>query len=426
MKKILFFVFAILLAITTSGCSATDGSSGNTGGKSEDTVTLTIFNNKVEIAEQLNQLKKEYEASHPKVKLQITTVGGSGDYSAALKARFAASEVPDIFVNKGNEEARLWKDKLLDMSDEPWVEHLLPSTREAMTVEGNLLGMPVGIEGYGYIYNKDLFEKAGIKKLPTTLSELEETAKTLEKHDITAFSNGYQEYWILGNHLMNVALAKQDDPSQFITDWKEGKATAKGNPIFEDWVNLIDLTVKYGQKNPLTTDYNTQVQMFANGETAMLQQGNWSEVMLDKLNPDMNIGFLPMPINNDPKLNDNIFVGVPMYWVVHKESPHAEEAKEFLNWLVSKDIGKQYIVKEFKFIPAFDNIPFEESDLGQLASSTQDYVQKDKTLGWYFNDTPVGANKEFASSIQRYISGDINKDELLTQLDKTVQNLAQK
>lgn len=433
MKKwglILVVLALLLMTACGQGGNNTDNSASNgndSGGNNasgDKKVTLTILNNKVEISQALEKLKEEYESLHPNVKLEIVSVGGSADYNSALKAKFAAGQAPDIFMNKGDEEAKLWKDELLDLSGEPWVANMVDGAGEAATIDGQLLGMPVGIEGYGYIYNKDIFEQAGITELPKTLSELTAVAEKLKQQGIDAFSNGYQEYWILGNHLVNVALAKQDDPAQFMEDWKSGKVTAEGNPIFEDWINLVDLTVKYGQANPLTTDYNTQVTLFASGKTAMIQQGNWIQVTLDQLNPDLNIGFLPMPISDDVELNQNMFIGVPLYWVVHKNSPNVEQAKEFLNWLVSTEEGRKYIIQEFKFIPAFKDITYSEEDLGLLAASIQDYVQEGKTLGWYFSRLPVGANKEFAASIQAYIAGQIDKTELLRQFDKTIQSLA--
>ena len=68
---------------------------------------------------------------------------------------------------------------------------------------------------------------------------------------------------------------------------------------FKQYVKLLDLTVKYGNKNPLTTDYNTQVTQFANGEAAMIQQGNWIQPILDKITPNMDVGIIPMPFSDD-------------------------------------------------------------------------------------------------------------------------------
>ncbi|PNB76563.1 ABC transporter substrate-binding protein, partial [Pseudomonas sp. FW305-BF6] len=88
------------------------------------------------------------------------------DYGAALKAEFAKGKGPDIFNNGGFQEAVTWKDKLEDLSKEPWVKNLYKGTEKPMTMNGKLYGMPMNTEGYGFIYNKDLFKKAGITTLP--------------------------------------------------------------------------------------------------------------------------------------------------------------------------------------------------------------------------------------------------------------------
>ena len=85
----------------------------------------------------------------------------------------------------------------------------------------------------------------------------------------------------------------------FIKGLNEGTAKIEGNKYFNDYFKLVDLTIKYGNKNPLTTDYNTEVTQFANGETAMIQQGNWIQPMLDKLTPGMEVGFIPLALTDD-------------------------------------------------------------------------------------------------------------------------------
>ncbi|MER2260137.1 MAG: extracellular solute-binding protein, partial [Priestia megaterium] len=325
-----------LLFATACSNSGTDSKASKSTG-SGDQVVIDMFQFKVEIADQLKELTDEYTKEHPNVKFNIQTVGGGADYGAALKAQFASGNEPDIFNNGGFQEAQTWKDKLEDLSDQPWVDNLYDIAKEPMTMDGKIYGQPLNLEGYGFIYNKDLFEKAGIKELPKTLSELEAASKKLKAKGITPFSNGYGEWWVLGNHLFNIPMAQQDDPDAFIKGLNEGKAKFEGNETFKQFMNLFDLTLKYGNKNPLTTDYNTQVTQFASGETAMMQQGNWTVNMITKINPDMKMGFIPMPISNDAKKNDKLAIGVPNNWVVNKNAPDADKkaAKEFLNWMVS-------------------------------------------------------------------------------------------
>jgi raffinose/stachyose/melibiose transport system substrate-binding protein len=416
----LVFIFGIV-----AGCSSSENSSGNSDGNTDsgdEVVTLNFFQFKVEIADQLAEMIKEFEAEHPNIKVKLETVGGGADYGAALKAKFASGEEPDIFNNGGFKELELWKEKLADLSGEPWVEHVLPIGKVPMTdTDGKLYGMPVNLEGYGFVYNKDLFEKAGIAEPPATVDELKDASEKLKAAGITPFSAGYGEWWVIGQHLLNIPFAQQDDPVAFIDGLYDGSEKIAGNEKFKEFKEVLDTELKYANDNPLTTDYNTQVTLFASGETAMLQQGNWTENMITEINPDINMGFLPIPLSNDESSADRLPVGVPNNWVLNKNSEHLEEAKTFLEWMVTSETGKRYITEEFAFIPAFDNI--EPAGLGDLGQSILEYSKEEKTIPWTWFRWPDGANKEFAAAIQEYAAGKIDYDTLLERFQTTWDNL---
>lgn len=407
---------------TSTNQSSNTNTSSNTGTDSstseKEPVKIKIFQFKVEIAEQLAKLIEEYEAENPHVTIELETVGGGADYGAALRAKFNSNDKPDIFNNGGFTDLDLWLEHLEDLSDQPWVANTVDVAKEPMTKDGKLYGQPLNLEGYGFIYNKDLFAQAGITTVPTTISELEQAAIKLQDAGITPFVNGYGEWWVLGNHFVNIPFAQQADPNAFIEGLNNGTASIVGNPQFEQWVDLFDLTLKYGGRNPLQTDYNTQVTDFATGKAAMTQQGNWTQVAISAANPDINIGFLPMPINDDSAAMNKLPVGVPNNWVVHKNSAVKEEAKAFLNWLVSSETGQRYITEEFKFIPAFKNIPAEEAVLGQLATDIITYSKEDKTISWNWFKFPGGeaTSNEFGDIMQAYVAGQLTKEKFLEQL----------
>lgn len=427
MKKLMLLGMSLCLVLgILAGCNSGNQESTSEGKKESgsgdgEVVTLNLFQFKVEIADQLQEMIKEFEAEHPNIKVKLETVGGGADYGAALKAKFASGEEPDIFNNGGFKELELWKEHLADLSNEPWAEHVLPIGKVPTTDEdGKLYGMPVNLEGYGFIYNKDLFEKAGITEAPKTLSELKDAVKKLEAAGIKAFSAGYGEWWVIGQHLLNIPFAQQDDPVAFIEGLNDGSTSLVGNEQFKQFKDVIDLEVKNAVGNPITTDYNTQVTLFASGEAAMLQQGNWTENMITEINPEINMGFLPIPLNDEEDA-DVLPVGVPNNWVLNKNSEHLEEAKTFLNWMVSSETGKRYITEEFAFIPAFDNI--EASGLGDLGQSILEYSKEEKTIPWTWFRWPDGANKEFAATIQEYAAGKITYEQALEKFQATWDNM---
>ncbi|MFD2671365.1 ABC transporter substrate-binding protein [Marinicrinis sediminis] len=430
-KATLVSLALILVLAIVAGCgngnnnnatnNATNGNAGNenatnanSGGDAGEEKTLKIMQFKVEIADQLAALARQYEEENPGVKIEIETVGGGADYGAALRAKFNSGDKPDIFNNGGFADLDLWLEHLEDLSNEPWVNDLVDAAKPPMTKDGKLYGQALNLEGYGYIYNKDLFEEAGITELPKTIDELNAVAQQLQDAGITPFMNGYGEWWVLGNHFTNIGFA-YTDADKLVEDLNAGSTTFKDTESFQQWMDLVDTTIKYSQQNPIQTDYNTQVTEFALGEAAMMQQGNWTQVQLLETNPDLNVGFLPMPINNDADAMDKLPVGVPNNWVVWKESPVKDVAKDFLNWMVTSDAGKKTIVEEFKFIPAFKSIEADEAILGQLASDIITYANAGKTISWNWFKYPGGeaTSKPMGEMMQAYIAGEVTRDQLL-------------
>ncbi|WP_082235330.1 ABC transporter substrate-binding protein [Halobacillus massiliensis] len=386
--------------------------------EAESSVTLEIRNPKVEIASQFEEMVQAYEKENPHVNIEVHTVGGAMDDFSDLKAQMAAGNGPDIFTNPGYESAKLWKNYLEDLSDQPWVNEAYEESLIPMKFEDQLFGMPMNLEGYGFIYNKDLFEQAGIESLPSTLNDLEAAAEKLQKAGITPFATGYYEEWKLGDHLMNIAFAQQQDTESFIQGLNEGTSSITRNQKFEELLNLLDVTLKYGSKDPLAMDYQMEVQTFAAGEAAMILQGNWIQPMIDERSPNLNIGIMPIPITNQTS-NSSLIVNTPNYWVVNKQttSTKKKEAKRFLNWMVSTEQGQRYMTKHLKFIPAFPTIANNQS--GPLAEQTLTYYKQGRTMSSNWFDFPVGVRQEFGSSTQQYIKKELTRDQLLQNYQKS-------
>ncbi|MFS0724841.1 ABC transporter substrate-binding protein [Paenibacillus sp. 1P07SE] len=400
----------ILGACGGGGNNATDGNTGgaNGGNAGGEQKTVTLFQFKTEIVEGLNELKVEFEKEYPNIKLDVQTVGGGADYDAALKTKFASGDAPDIFSNNGYAKLDLWEERLEDLSDQPWVADLVPLAAEAITKDDKVYGLPLNLEGFGYIYNKDIFEQVGIESPPMTYSELESAAQKIQEAGITPFANAYQEWWLLGSQGISNAFANQDDTDAFIAGLNDGSESIAGNEHFANWAKLMELTLEYGNRNPLTTDYNTAVSMFANGEVAMTQNGNWAQSMIDGITPDMNIGFLPMALSDDAERSGKVTIGVPVNLVVNNESDAKEEAKIFLNWLVTSEVGQEYIVKKFMFIPPLTTIESTPEDMGALATSLQEYIDRGEIFAHNAGKYPDGVAQEFGSAIQEFLAGRVD------------------
>lgn len=410
MLAVLTLVFASLL-----GCGAakepqkdqTKTPQGNADGKK---VTIKLMQFKVEITDQVQQMAADYMKENPNVIIEAQV---TRDYETLLKTRFQSGDEPDLFMTKAFTDIADWSDKLADLSNEPWMDKVSPSAVAGMTVNGKKLGFPVAFEGYGFIYNKDLFAQAGIDKVPTTLSELKAVNEKLKAANIQSYSEGYKEWWVLGQHLFNLPFAYEEDPAQTIQQINEGAKTVSDVKNMSGFFDVLDMTVNYGQgAESVGVSYDNQVSDFATGKTAMMQQGVWTINSILKINPNINMGMFAIPLN-DNAAETRMPVGVPGYYVINKNSKNLEETKKFLNWI--HENGQKYLVESFKLIPAFTDLQ-TTPDLGPLAADLSTYVKNDQTIPWAHTLWPAGANQEFATPLQAYVAGQLSREEALAEV----------
>ncbi|MNJ64434.1 hypothetical protein D3C77_603830 [compost metagenome] len=77
---------------------------------------------------------------------------------------------------------------------------------------------------------------------------------------------------------------------------------------------------------------------------------------------------------------------------------------------MTSDIGKEYIVKKFKFIPALSTIEATPEDMGDIGTELWNYIEADQIYSLQSSKFPDGVAQEFGSVIQQYIAGqtDVN------------------
>lgn len=420
-KKVLAVALVSAMAISTtlfSGCNS---------GSSSDEVTVNIFQFKVEAKKALEDAAKEYEKTHDGVKINIQTVGGGDDYGSALKAKFQSGEEPTIYNIGGPQDALDWQEKLEDLSGTDLYNKALDNTLGAVTLDGKVYGYPLALEGYGFIYNKEIFKKAGIdaEKIKS-FADLEKAAKELDsKKDELGLDSVFvipgKENWVTGLHTSNVA---------FSNEFKDGTEAFNAKEIDfthnKELKKLLDLQVKYGLKPDGTNgsvngvDYSTQVEkQFSLGKAAMIQQGNWVYGSISGIDEDLasNTGILPISL--DGVIEGCIPVGVPMYWAVNssKDDKEKEAAIDFLTWLYTSDEGKERIVNDFGFIAPYEGYESDELQPSDpLAKDIAKYSQEGNTMPWVFMGYPTGFGEDqLGASFQKYFAGELTWDEVVKQ-----------
>ncbi|TDM14151.1 ABC transporter substrate-binding protein [Macrococcus bovicus] len=420
MKKssLLMLVLSLIFASVLAACG-NSGSGGGTAKKGDgDQVTVNVFQFKVEFKQQFEEMAKKYMAEHPNVKINVETVGGGNDYGQALKAKIASKNEPDIFNIGGPEDLKQHASRLADLSDMKSTKAVVDEALLApVQKDGKTYGIPMNQEGYGLIYNKEIFEKAGVKAEDIkTLDDLEKVAQTIDsKKDELKLSGVFalpaKEKWVLGDHAASMFLAKDfDNDIQKAADAKTLPFTQK-----DQLKQYLDIQNKYSKQPVASLDYSQQVEeLFSTGKVAMIQQGNWAYPTIEGVNPEVakNVGLIAVPTGSGEA---TIPVGVANNWAVNKKSDEKVQkaAKEFLDWLYTSDEGKKIVMEDFKFIPAYKD--YDTSKIADpLSKEIYKYSEEGKTSAWVFKGYPTGYTDDaLGAYLQDYLTGKISFDEAI-------------
>ena len=94
--------------------------------------------------------------------------------------------------------------------------------------------------------------------------------------------------------------------------------------------------------------YDDGYNAFANGEAAMIVNGNWAINQYLNSNSDLKVNMFAFPASNDEAQN-YVTSGVDVLLGVCKDSANEEMAKEFVSFMLEPENAKMYIEDQFAF-----------------------------------------------------------------------------
>lgn len=397
-------------------------------GKVQVTVLGTL---KPEIAAQFEAAMAAYNASQDKY--EVVSIPLEGNAPEKMSALYASGNPPTI-MGMGQEFTTFQK-YLLDLTDVEFSKHALPGTQDFVKVDGKVYGMPLTVEAFGLLYNKDVLDKvAGGDFQPSSIKTRLELKTLLDKvmAEGTAGIHLSPMDWSLGAHLSNIMFTAQSDTHegrlQFMNDLRAGKISLIENQVFNGWLDTFDVLKQYNQnaESPLSPTYDDGTLALSSGKAGLWFMGNWAFPQLNEANGNSEYGIMAYPISDDSATygNTQISVGVPFYMVIdasHSTKEQQTGAIDFLNWLVTDEIGQDYYVNQFKFIPVFDNIQAQPTNL--MSQQILKYAQDGRTLEWMNSLYPPDGWATMGVSMQKYLDEKITREELAIELENYWKNV---
>jgi len=282
---------------TQQGQTNTDGSNDPSSLSGEIDALLWLSS----YPEVINQIKEGFAAKYPNIKVNLTTMTGNSG-TENLEPRIASGNMPDVTSVDVSDWYITYTDQgyFGDVSEtDAWKNQLDAIKQQWTTPKGIKYGVSYGVAAMFIYYNKDLFAKAGIEKLPTNWEEFLDTCEQLKQAGITPLSwpGGFPN--MFGHTFISAGVANsiyRKDPNlrEKTLNTEYDYSTPEWVEIFQKNVTLVEKG--YVNKGYLSTDYAESVRLFNDDEVAMTFQGSWSAG--DILIRD-NVGLF-LPPWNDP------------------------------------------------------------------------------------------------------------------------------
>lgn len=404
--KGLYFTMLIFLAtLLLVGCQSQD----------DDEVTIELFNQKPEITQQLKDVANAFSKEYGDVRINVTTVG-NGNGAAALQAKFISGDEPDMMMLGNLPDINHYSEYLYDMTDSSVKDIMIPKLLEGAMVDGRLLGIPMSIEGFGFMYNKSIFSKAGIdpegietyQDFVAAVESLDQQKEELGLDAVFGFSGADEN---ITNHFSGNFTASEfnnniiDAFEAKTIDWKNGERMK----MYADLIN------KYNVQPLITLDYSQSVEtLFVNDRVAMIHQGNWIVPTLNGLDPEFvkdKLGILPVFGDTDDEAK--FVAGAPWYFTINKNSDQKviEASEAFLSFLFDSETGLDHLVNKFNFVP-----PTKDFDANRIQDEPSqvlyEALMEEKNNDMTYKQAPYGYLKSsLHPEFQKYLSNRISWEE---------------
>jgi multiple sugar transport system substrate-binding protein len=321
-------VMAAVFGLVASACSGGNNSSNNSG-----VMTLTIWHGYTQYeADWFNAAVKAWNTQYPKIQikplyvnndnaLQKLTVALQGGEPPDITYQYGSS-LPQVAGAQGLVDLTAWsKSPEADWSD------FIPGQRAAATYQGKVLGVPALIDNLAIVYNKSLFDAAGLK-YPTpqwTWADFRAAAKALTDPAKKQFGWSYPMDATEDTVWHYVPLLWQNGGSILTPD---NKKAAFNSP--QGLTALETLTGMAVQDKSVFLDIQNSpyTGLFNSGKIGMLITGPWDLGSFT----DVHYGVQILPGEN----GDHQSIAGPDFWCVFDNgNGRAQAAEKFLTWLTS-------------------------------------------------------------------------------------------
>lgn len=421
----------LVLGVLAMACGASLAQDPTTPVQELTTLSIATVNNDDMI--RMQALSEVFSKDNPDIKLNWVTLEEN-----ILRQRVTTDIATDggqfDILTIGTYEVPIWAERgwLVPLDDLPRsydLGDLLPTIREALTLDGRLYAVPFYGESSFTMYRSDLFQKAGIE-MPRepTWEFIKEAAATINDRDNQVYGiclrgkPGWGE-----NVALLTAMANAYGARWFDEDWRPQFDTEIWSDLVDDYLWMLN---EYGPPDPALHGYGENLAMFQDGKCGIWidatvaasavtnhEQSSVANIVDFALAPDNGLGkrsnwlwswALAIPTGTQKQQAAKKFVA----WATSKEYLELVAARE--GWANVPPGTRTSLYENPEYLAA---APFAEMTLAsiQAADPNDPTVEGVPYTGIQFVAIPAFQSMGTAvgERIAKALEGDISKSEAL-------------
>lgn len=333
------------LAVTACGGSSSKSSGGaaTTGGTPADiSGNITVLTNRTDLNQDgtLKKYAAAFNQVYPKVQVTFQAIT---DYEGEVKTRMNTSNYGDVLLippSISRADYPKFFESLGDAGTLSQKYNWVSFGTSDGTDKGNVYGVATFGNANGFVYNKAVWQQAGITQNPTSpdqfVSDLQ--AVKAKTKAIPIYTN-YHDGWPLQG--FSGALGSTDCDTNANADMATDKAPFGQGKGPGDIYSLVFDTAKDKliEPDPTTTNWENSKGLLATGKVGTMWLGSWAMVQFQDAakkagtNP-ADIGFMPWPSQKDGKYCS--VTGPDYLQAINIHSSHKAAARAWLDWFTDK------------------------------------------------------------------------------------------
>lgn len=260
-----------------------------------------------------------------------------------------------------------------DLSDEAWVDQLLIPDNVTYKEDGKIYGFPfLSVPGtHGFIYNKDVFEKAGVTEVPETWEDFLKVCQKIKDSGTTPIfvpKDSWVPQILMTDNFAKVlgAEGSQEYADKLLNNEMKWTDIPEFAEVIDKYLGLYEQG--YVNDNFTSATYDDAIAAVADGSAAMHFNGDFFAASVLEANPEANIGMFAISMKDGVDVvTENM--SSPGF-VAYKDSKNLETVKKVFDLWATPEYASMY----FEGRPGFP--AFEGADGGELPAYLQDINEK--------------------------------------------------